>query len=78
MGASCDVKNKPVGVKELLRSWYFWKPVLGIFVGAIAGFAYYYFVGCKSGTCPINSNPYISTAWGGLLGYFLVSPCKSC
>ncbi len=36
--------------------------------GAVAGFAYYYFIGCASGSCPITSNPYISTAYGALVG----------
>jgi hypothetical protein len=37
-------------------------------VGAAGGFAYYYFIGCASGTCPITSNPYVSTAYGALVG----------
>jgi hypothetical protein len=36
--------------------------------GAAAGFGWYYFVGCVGGTCPISSNPYISTAYGALVG----------
>jgi uncharacterized membrane protein YedE/YeeE len=36
--------------------------------GAIVGFGYYYFVGCQTGTCPLTSNPYISTAYGALVG----------
>jgi len=36
--------------------------------GAIVGFAWYYFVGCATGSCPISSNPYISTGYGGLIG----------
>jgi hypothetical protein len=44
---------------------------LYIFAGAIAGFAYYYFVGCRGGSCPIQSNPYISTVYGGLLGLII-------
>lgn len=43
--------------------------IIGIIVGATGGFAYYYFVGCANGTCPITSNPYISIAYGSLLGY---------
>jgi phage shock protein E len=45
----------------------------GVFasLGAGAGFAYYYFVGCASGTCPITSNPYISTAYGAVVGALL-------
>lgn len=34
------------------------------FIGLLAGFAYYYFIGCKSGTCAITSNPYISSGYG--------------
>jgi hypothetical protein len=43
---------------------------LGVFVvlGALGGFAYYAFIGCTSGTCPITSNPYISTGYGALIG----------
>ena len=44
------------------------KQVLTIAVGAAGGYAWYYFVGCATGTCPITSNPYISTAYGGLIG----------
>ena len=36
--------------------------------GAVAGFAWYHYVGCASGTCPISSNPYISTVYGAVVG----------
>jgi hypothetical protein len=49
---------------------YKWK-VVGILIGATAGFAYWYFIGCTSGTCPIQSNWHTSTLYGGLLGYIL-------
>lgn len=62
--------------RPFFKSWKFWKPVLSVAVGALAGFLYYRYVGCSSGQCAITSNPYMSTIWGGLLGYFLVnSPC---
>ena len=42
--------------------------VLGIVIGAIAGFVYYKLVGCPSGMCPLTSNPIISTIYGATLG----------
>jgi len=46
---------------------------LGAFtlLGALGGFTYYTFIGCVSGTCPITSNPYISTGYGALIGTVL-------
>jgi len=44
------------------------KRLLGLALGAAAGFTYYATVGCASGGCPITSNPWISTGWGALIG----------
>ena len=41
---------------------------LPIVLGAGAGYGYYKFVGCRSGVCPITSNPWISTIYGAVLG----------
>ncbi|RMF58411.1 MAG: hypothetical protein D6748_08765 [Calditrichaeota bacterium] len=40
-------------------------------IGGLLGFGYYYFIGCNSGTCPITSNPYISTIYGFVMGAVL-------
>jgi hypothetical protein len=50
---------------------YKFRPLIGLVLGAIAGYAYWHYVGCLSGTCPISSVWYISTAYGALLGYTL-------
>jgi hypothetical protein len=50
--------------------------LLGIILGAIGGYAYYYFIGCSTGTCPITSNPIISTGYGALLGGLFLSDIK--
>ncbi len=54
---------------------YKWK-VVGVLIGAIAGFAYWYFIGCTSGTCPIQSNWHTSTLYGGLIGFILPNSPK--
>jgi len=59
---------------------YFFKKhilkIIGIPVGGIAGFLYYHFIGCSSGTCPITSNPYITVVYGAILGYLLFDMFK--
>lgn len=46
--------------------------IIGIAVGAIAGYAYYHFVGCTSGSCAITSQPFNSTLYGAVMGGLLV------
>lgn len=52
------------------------KRVLPIVAGAGLGFAYYYFIGCRTGTCPITGNPYISSLYGAFVGLILALPSK--
>jgi hypothetical protein len=46
------------------------RTIIGVAIGAAAGFACFRFVGCASGTCPITSNPYNSTIYGAVMGAF--------
>ena len=41
---------------------------IGIVIGGLAGYAYYYFIGCSSGTCAITSKPVNSTVYGMVMG----------
>ncbi|MDH3252608.1 MAG: DUF6132 family protein [Ignavibacteria bacterium] len=45
----------------------------GLFVlaGAGGGFLYYYYIGCLGGTCPITSNPFLSSGYGAMIGVIL-------
>jgi hypothetical protein len=52
------------------------KLLSGLGVGSLLGFAYYYFIGCASGACAITSNPYISTAYGAMIGTVFMWPEK--
>lgn len=44
--------------------------LLFVLVGASVGLGYQHFIGCRTGTCPITSNPYVSTLYGAVMGYF--------
>ncbi len=50
--------------------------IVGIVLGAIGGYLYYYFVGCASGTCLITSKPLNSTIYGATMGGLLFSMIK--
>ena len=39
--------------------------------GVAGGYTYYAMIGCTTGGCVITSSPYMSMAWGGVLGYLL-------
>jgi hypothetical protein len=45
--------------------------LLGAVLGAIGGYAYYYYVGCASGSCAITSSPMNSTLYGIFMGGLL-------
>jgi hypothetical protein len=54
---------------------------IGVVVGAIAGYLYYFYIGCASGTCAITSKPLNSTLYGAAMGgllfnMFIKSPKK--
>jgi hypothetical protein len=57
--------------KSGFRSRKMIKIAIGVVVGAALGFAYYRFIGCAGGACPITRNPYISTIYGALVGLLL-------
>jgi hypothetical protein len=53
---------------------FFVKRFLPVIAGSILGYAYFYFVGCRTGTCPISSNPFVSTIYGAVLGAIVSFP----
>jgi hypothetical protein len=57
-----NIKSIASGRKKMIRI------IVGIAIGAAIGFAYYKFVGCASGVCPLTSNPFISTLYGAVMG----------
>lgn len=56
-------------MKDFLRSKSF--ALLFTLIGAVGGFFYWKFVGCLSGTCPIQSVWYWSTLWGAAFGFLI-------
>jgi Family of unknown function (DUF6132) len=47
-------------------------------IGAVAGYAYYYFIGCSNGgSCPLTSNWYVTTLYGTAAGIVMGLPKKA-
>jgi hypothetical protein len=52
-------------------------PILGTVMGAIAGFLYWRFVGCSSGSCAITASPVNSTIYFSIAGALLGGTFKN-
>lgn len=52
------------------------KDLIGIALGAIAGYLYWKFIGCSSGTCMITSKPINSSLYGAVMGYLVAGMFK--
>ncbi|MCF1714202.1 hypothetical protein L0U88_06140 [Flavihumibacter sp. RY-1] len=50
--------------------------LLGVLLGGIAGYLYYHFIGCVTGTCAITSKPVNSTVYFAVMGGLLFSMLK--
>ena len=50
--------------------------IAGLVIGAIAGWCYWYFVGCASGNCTITSSPLNSSIYGSIMGVLIFSTFK--
>ena len=76
MEDNCKTTPRPKTVKEFFKSWYFWRPFLGVVIGAGAGVLYYLAVGCPTGNCPITSHAWSMAITGGVFGLIITSsPC---
>jgi hypothetical protein len=49
---------------------------IGAALGAVAGYLYWKYVGCVTGTCAITSNPFRSTIYFAIMGALLLSMFK--
>ena len=56
-------------MKEILSKHKY--GILLIIPGLLAGFLYWKYVGCVSGTCPLTSNWHTTVLFGGFIGYCL-------
>ena len=58
-----------------MKTWVFNNKLyfIGAAVGAVAGYFYWRFVGCSSGTCAISSKPLNSTLYFAVLGALVFS-----
>lgn len=53
-------------IKVLLRKYLL--TIVGVFVGALVGWLYWFNIGCENGLCTIKSDPWNMTAYGALMG----------
>ncbi len=62
-----------MGIKSRIQKIFTVRLFLGLLVGGILGFGWYYFIGCNTGGCSITSDPYRMTAFGMVFGALLIA-----
>ena len=70
----CIVKEKikiEIAMTRIKRAYLL--PIIGIVIGMAGGIAYWAFVGCANGSCPIASSPVWSAIYGAAIGGLLLS-----
>ncbi len=50
--------------------------ILGIIVGAAAGFGWHKLVGCSTGSCPLAASPYLSSIFGAVVGALVANALR--
>lgn len=45
-----------------------WITFVGVLVGAVGGYLYWYLVGCTTDACPLQSSPLYMVLWGAAVG----------
>ncbi len=63
-------------IKILWQAGGLFKILTGVIIGAVMGYSYYYFIGCKTGTCAITGHPLNSTLYGAVMGLIITFPSK--
>jgi membrane protein DedA with SNARE-associated domain len=48
-----------------------WITISLVIIGGVLGYAYWYYIGCTSGTCALKSVWYYNTGFGLLSGYVI-------
>lgn len=52
------------------------KKILPVLIGMAAGYAYWYFIGCLNGSCPITGKWYTATIYGAVVGASWLIPAR--
>lgn len=59
-------------MKSIVLKW-----TIGILLGAVGGYLYWYYIGCTGGSCAITSSPVNSTLYGALMGGLLFNTVET-
>jgi hypothetical protein len=51
----------------------YFKWIIAGLLGGVAGFSYWYFIGCNTGSCAITSSPVNSSIYGMLMGLLFLN-----
>jgi hypothetical protein len=62
-----DLKSAKTVIQNLWKKRVV-RAVVGLVIGAVAGYVYYRLIGCRTGSCSITSRPVVTTLLGAISG----------
>jgi Na+-transporting NADH:ubiquinone oxidoreductase subunit NqrB len=66
-----------MSLNDFTKRLFSLRVLIGLLAGAALGYAYFYFIGCKGGSCPMWASPWRSMLTGAAFGILLLFDTKS-
>jgi hypothetical protein len=62
---------------DFTRKLFSFRVLIGLLAGGALGYAYYHFIGCRGGSCPMWADPWRSSLIGAAFGAILLFDTRS-
>lgn len=70
-------KKQAMKINDFAKKIFSIRVLIGVLAGGALGYAYYHFIGCRGGSCPMWADPLRSSLVGAAFGAILLFDTRS-